>query len=355
MTDFDHEDRRQLALVPIVASNAKRKPMTADSERVSAIDNATDSSAMSRSLNHDYPQMTPYGAKYVKPQGAASTVSSYAREAIRLYGQATASLRVKPDYLVIGTKRGGTTSMARWLLDHPDVLSLFPARETRKGTYYFDVNYGRGERWYRSHFPTRSALQRTATKTGRHTIVGEATPYYLHHPHAAIRARRFAPETKVIVLLRDPVDRAYGHWMERTRNGVETLSFGDAIAAEEERLAGEEERMLEDPAYASFAHQHFSYVDQGRYQRGLARWVKAFGPNQLMIIRSEDMYADPSKIYGQVLNFLGLAPHEPEAFSAWNLKPKDKLDPAIEASLRATFSRDIVELETLIGRAMEWN
>ncbi len=301
----------------------------------------------------DHPRMTPYGAPYTAPEGMAAQAKAAALDGFRFIGAATASLRATPDYLVIGTKRGGTTSMARWLLEHPDVASLWPARETRKGTYYFDVNYGKGSRWYRSHFPTRASLARQTKRTGRRTLVGEATPYYLHHPHAAIRARRFASEAKVIALLRDPVDRAHSHWMERTRNGVETLGFAEAIAAEADRIAGEEARMIADPGYVSFTHQHFSYVDQGRYARGLERWMTAFG-SQLLVLRSEDMYADPERIHGQVLDFLGLAPHTPAAFSAWNMKAKPEVDPDVRAELQTLLAPDVAEVERLLGRSMHW-
>ncbi len=300
------------------------------------------------------PRMTPYGAPYRAPEGAQAKLRAHSLDAIRQFGQATARFRADPDYLVIGAKRGGTTSMARWLLEHPDVSSLFPARETRKGTYFFDVNFSRGEGWYRSHFPTKASLQRQAKRKGRPVLVGEATPYYLHSIHAAERAFQAAPKAKVIALLRDPVDRAFSHWTERTRNGVETLAFEAALAAETERLAGEESRMLADPSYVSFAHQHFSYIDQGRYVNGLSRWLDTFPAEQILVLRSEDMYADPGKIYGQVLEFLGLSSYEPAAFSAWNMKPKDPVSPEATALLKAALSQDTIKLEALLGREMNW-
>lgn len=301
------------------------------------------------------PEMTPYGAPYRKPEGLRRATMAQAREALRSFGQATAGLRSDPHYLVIGTKRGGTTSMARWLLDHPDVASLFPARETRKGTYYFDVNYDRGEAWYRSHFPTRQSLDRRAAKVGRRQIVGEATPYYLYHPHAAARAHALVPDVKVIVLLRDPVQRAHSHWMERSRNDVETLDFAEAIAAEGSRVDGEEQRMIDDSSYTSFGHQHFSYVDQGRYARGLTRWYEAFPSDQILTLRSEDMYADPAAIFNQVLTFLDLPSHEPASFKAWNNKPKAEFDARLESEIRDRLAPDVAELELLLGRSMNWS
>jgi hypothetical protein len=277
-----------------------------------------------------------------------------AQAGFRRVGSATASLRADPDYLLIGTKRGGTTSLARWLLDHPDTRGLYPAAEHRKGAYFFDVNYGRGHRWYRSHFPVRALHERRGGSKRRAPLIGDATPYYLHHPHAPARARRHAPEAKVIVLLRHPIDRAIGHWAERTRNGVEHLSFPDALRAEADRLAGEEQRMIDDPSYVSFAHQHWSYADQGRYVRGLRRWFDAYPGEQILVLRSEDLYTDPSAVYGQTLSFLGLRPHEPAAFAAWNRKAKEPIDDLDRAFLEEVLRDDVAELEAFLGRSMRW-
>lgn len=298
--------------------------------------------------------MTPYGALHQPADGVRQRARRAARHGIRGFGAATAPLRTGPDYLVIGTKRGGTTSLARWLLDHPDVAPLFPARETRKGTYFFDVNFGRGLAWYRSHFPTRIAHRVRGRKHPHPPVIGEASPYYLHHPHAAGRARRIAPGAKIIALLRNPVERAHGHWAERMRSGVESLDFSEAIRIENDRLRGEEQRMIDDPRYVSFAHQHQSYIDQGRYARGLRRWLGAFPDDQILVLRSEDLYTDPVATFDQVLDFLGLRPHAPAEFTAWNVEPKDPLRAEDRAFLLSELADDVAQLEALLGRSMNW-
>ncbi len=300
------------------------------------------------------PAMTPYGARHVPPTGVKRRAQAGARHALRTFGQLTAPLRALPDYLIIGTKRGGTTSLARWLLEHPDVRPLFPARETRKGTYYFDVNHARGDGWYRSHFPTRAAHDRRQRRAGHRLLLGEATPYYLHHPHAPARAAQLVPGAKVIALVRHPVDRAQGHWAERVRQGVETLGFAEAIEAEPVRLAGEEERMLADPRYVSFAHQHWSYVDQGRYARGLERWLGAYPQHQLLVLRSEDLYADPAATYDEVLDFLGLAGHRPASLRGHNRTTNDEIELGLRAHLQELLAPDIEQTETLLGRDLGW-
>ncbi len=301
-----------------------------------------------------YPQVTPYGAKYKKPVGPKKIAMRFARERLRDFGQATASFRELPDYLIIGTKRGGTTSLARWLVKHPEVRPLFPARETRKGAYYFDVNYAKGRTWYQSHFPTRLAHSLRSKKAGKRLLLGDATPYYLHHPHAAQRASRLVPNAKIIVLVRNPVERAFSHWIERTRQKIETLSFEEAIAAETERIADEEAKMLADPSYVSFSHQHYSYVDQGRYSRGLERWLQHYPKKQLLILRSEDLYKHSEATYHKVLKFLDLSPHTLEEFSAWNKKKKPEMPEATKAHLAEQLAPEITRLEKMLGTKMSW-
>ncbi len=81
------------------------------------------------------------------------------------------------------------------------------------------------------------------------------------------------------MLLRNPVTRAHSHWRHEVALGREPLSFEDAIAAEPERLAGEHQRLLDDPSYRSFAHQHHSYLARGRYAEQLAAWRALVSPS----------------------------------------------------------------------------
>jgi hypothetical protein len=273
---------------------------------------------------------------------------------------ATAEARPLPDYLIIGAKRSGTTSLHRWLLAHPDVLPLFPSarvlplRADIKGVHYFDAHPERSVRWYRSHFPTRASRALAARRSGARVVAGEATPYYLHHPHAPARAAAVVPDARLIVLLRDPVERAWSHWKEQRRRGFEPLAtFEEAIEAEPARLAGEAERMADDPGYRSFAHEHRSYVTTGRYLEPLARWQAAFPPGQLLVLRSEDAFADPQGTFTRVLDFLGLRPFrlaDPQPFN----RIAGDLAPATRARLAAALGPDTAALEAHLGRPLAW-
>jgi hypothetical protein len=149
-------------------------------------------------------------------------------------GRLTAPWRMTPDFLVIGGQRCGTTSMYRTLSQHPAVLKAV----RHKGVHYFDTDYDKGMAWYRAHFP----LQRTAAQVERRLGVRpqtfESAPYYMFHPLAAERIERDLPGVKVIVLLRDPVERAYSAHAHELARGYETEDFETALALEDSRLEG---------------------------------------------------------------------------------------------------------------------
>ena len=135
-----------------------------------------------------------------------------AKQALRHYGLLTAGLRAGPDFAVIGAKRGGTTSLYNYLLQHPHIQPLFPGRQRIKGVHFFDSGYAHGERWYRSHFPLAIGSRHLARPWISRPLTGEASPYYLFHPLAAERLARHCPDVRLLVVLRDPVERAYSHY-----------------------------------------------------------------------------------------------------------------------------------------------
>ncbi len=277
-----------------------------------------------------------------------------AKRALRGYGMATADLRPLPDFLLVGAKRGGTTSMWRYLAEHDGVLNLFPRPENIKGTYYFDENFARGERWYRSHFPTIAARRLAARRLGHRVVAGESTPYYLYHPLAPRRARALVPDALIVVVLRDPVERAFSHFKERRSNGTESLTFAEAIELEPTRLAGEEARILVDDGYVSFGHRHSSYVDQGRYAPMLERWFDAFGRDQVLVEISEEMYANPQASVDRVTDRLDLPRRALRHPEQHNAEPDESLDPETRARLATELGPDIAAVEAILDRKLPW-
>jgi hypothetical protein len=169
-------------------------------------------------------------AQYVK-RTAPDWAKELSRPVFRGLGQATSSMRPLPDFLIIGTKRGGTQSMYQYLLKHPAILPMWPGVENAKKTHFFDQNYHRGTAWYRGHFPTEMQRRRVERSFGVAPVSGEAAPYYMFHPLVLERVQETLPQVKVIVLLRNPVHRIWSHYHERVNGGTETLPFREALEA----------------------------------------------------------------------------------------------------------------------------
>ena len=107
-------------------------------------------------------------------------------------------------------------------------------------------------------------------------LTGEATPTYLHHPLTAKRISELLPNIKLIILLRNPIDRAYSHYQMEKRLGYEELTFEEAINFETSRLEGESEKMFKDPNYYSYERQIYSYLTSGIYVDQLKLWMNYF-------------------------------------------------------------------------------
>ena len=256
----------------------------------------------------------------------------------------TRNARALPDFLLIGGQRCGSTSLYTTLCGHPQVLA-----GAHKEPHFFDNNHLRGEHFYRRLFPLRAHLR------ARRAITGEATTHYLSHPAVPGRVAAMLPDVRLIAILRDPVERAYSHYQLAHRNGREPLSFEQALAAEPERLAGEEARLLSDPAYRGEAYGVQSYRTRGLYLEQLERWWAAFPPERLLVLRSEDMFQRPGEVYAQVVAFLGLRPDTAStAFAARNQVAYSSMLPETRAQLAAFYAEPNRRLEQRLGRSMGW-
>src|SRR5437879_9845243 len=136
----------------------------------------------------------------------------------KLYRGTTNWIRLLPDFIIIGTQRGGTTSLYSYLASHP---SVGPA--STKEVHFFDNKYTKGLAWYRAHFPSAIEKYYAEHIQKRKFITGESSPYYLFHPHVPKRVAKDVPHAKFIVLLRNPVDRAYSQYNHAVDGGRETV------------------------------------------------------------------------------------------------------------------------------------
>ncbi|MFI0454557.1 sulfotransferase domain-containing protein [Actinomadura sp. 6N118] len=278
---------------------------------------------------------------------AANTVT-------RAYGMRTAERRHLPDFMVIGTKRGGTTSLWNYLVQHPLVMPMYPASRGLKSPWYFYVNYAKGDTWYRSHFATERQLDEVEAAHGTRPVTGEACPYYLYYPAAPERIAARMPELKVIVVLRDPVKRAYSHYWEAVGKGVEDLGFEEALAAESERLRGELERMAADPLYYSEPHDFHSYRDRGIYLPQLELWTKHFPRENFLIMSADELYGDEQAAVDRVCGFLGLPPHRMKSAERHNHLPAPPMNPETRQELTEFYRPHNRALFDWLGEDYGW-
>jgi hypothetical protein len=255
--------------------------------------------------------------------------------------------RIKPSFIIIGAQRAGTTSLYNYLCEHPAIL---PAR--RKEVHFFNRNFAHGTQWYWAQFP---AWIEHRDRWGKRTLTGESTPAYVFHPLAAQRVRQTLPDVKLIVLLRNPVDRAFSHYRHGLREGYESLPFGEALALESARTDPIRQRMKADPDYYDADYLFYSYRARGIYADQLARWFDVFPREQFLIDTSEAFYADPAAVMNDTFAFLSVSPWTLPDYPAYNQTERAEMDPAIRAELAAFYAPHNARLYALLGRDLGWN
>ncbi|MDH4166156.1 MAG: sulfotransferase domain-containing protein [Gammaproteobacteria bacterium] len=247
--------------------------------------------------------------------------------------------RALPDALIIGAMKSGTSSLHYYLTQQPQVIAPL-----RKEVHYFDLNFGRGESWYRANFG----------REGQDGVNIDSSPYYLFHPQAPQRAHALVPHAKLIVLLRDPVRRAYSHYWHERDKGREPLAFEDAIAAEPDRIDRVHERLARGEIERSAAHQYFSYLARGRYAEQLERWLQYYPREQLLVLRFEDLARNPLPQANAALAHVGLSPLGEAQLGPRNTRKYPPLDPATAERLRDYFVPHDAALAKVLGRPVRW-
>jgi hypothetical protein len=274
----------------------------------------------------------------------------------RGYGRLTAERRVLPSFLICGGQRCGTTSLYRALSAHPAILKAV----LHKGVHFFDVDYARGLSWYRAHFPVRRRVEHIERVHGVAAHTFESSPYYMYHPHAVARIAADLPGVKVVVLVRDPVERAYSQHAHEVARGFEPeRDFATALALEAERLRGAHDRLRADPYAYDFAHQHHAYTARGEYIEYLEPMASLLGRGRIHVMDSAEFFTAPRAAYDGVLRFLGLP--KPTAlgaaypvFEQHNARPRSRLAPDLGAALATHYAPYDARLASWLGAAPSW-
>jgi hypothetical protein len=245
-----------------------------------------------------------------------------------------------PEFLIVGAQKAGTTSFYNGLKQHPDIL---PA--TTKEIHYFSQYFNKGLDWYLQHFPEREAGK----------LSGEASPFYLFHPHAAARIASQLPEVKILILLRNPVERAISHYHQQFRRHHETLAMMEAFQAEHQRIARAWQRLLDGKQASGVKVQQCSYLKRGEYLEQLLRYEQHFPPPQICLLESREFFETPQQSLGKAFEFLGVDPAFQPA-DLWPRKPGnyDSADPQVLAFLRDYFAPHNEALFRHLGYRFSW-
>ncbi len=256
----------------------------------------------------------------------------------------TARFRQLPDFIIIGAQRAGTSSLFSYLEQHPQIKG-----SSRKEVHYFDNHYHEGEAWYRAFFP----LSRSGASS---YAVGEASPYYIVHPHAPGRIHQLIPDVKLIALLRNPTERAISHFFHEVALGNETVGLEQAIKSEEGRILNQWKRLKSDETFRSRIHQSFSYKQRGLYLDQVKRYHEFFPPQQLLILDSGALFRETRDTLARVLDFLELD----TATDQIRLTPKnagtynEQVPGLLVEELNAYFEPYNQELFRYLGEEFDW-
>ncbi len=259
---------------------------------------------------------------------------------------ATWKLRCKPQFLIIGAQKSGTTSLFYYLKQYP---GLVPA--IYKEIHYFDGglhpaadNFKAGEKWYRAQFPLRILHS--------NEIPFEASPNYIFNPNTSQRVYKYAPNMKFICLLRDPTERAISHYFHERRLGREPLSIAEAFRTEEERLND----VIKNQNYKSPSFIQYSYKSRGIYIHQIKKYLEYYNIEQFCIINSERFFKNPHDVLEEISRFIGLK----RSYKISDLSPKnvgsnkEKVSPEIYQMLNEYFRPYNEALFALINKRFPW-
>jgi hypothetical protein len=184
-------------------------------------------------------------------------------------------------------------------------------------------------------------------------LAGEASPYYFFHPQVPERIKRDLPAAKIILLLRDPVRRAYSHYNHL--KGIDPAeNFDDAVVKEATRVNAKDAKIAGKPYYVSMSHHAYSYISMGMYFKQLSNWLKYYSRDEILILKSEDMYENPQNELKKVYQFLGLKEIYPADLKPKNQRHYAELNENEYRKYKALFSGDSEQLKKLLGDHFSW-
>lgn len=267
-----------------------------------------------------------------------------------LMRRSTAPWRVLPDFIVIGVHKGGTTSVYEYLAQHPQMVPAF-----EKELQYFTSFYDNDEGSYRAKFPNVVRMGAVRRRAGR-AITGEASPSYISNPRAPARVRAMVPEARLVLLLRDPVDRAVSafHHNKKKTPWENLATFSEAVDRELGELPDELELVLADDNRPLDEYLYHCYLRRGVYLEQIKWWHAQFPPEQLLIVQYERLHTSPEALLLEIEHHLGIDPWTPNEFERFNTNSYPDLEDELRRKLVEYFAPHNEDLFRYLGHRFDW-
>ena len=243
-----------------------------------------------------------------------------------------------PNFLVIGVKKGGTTSIYNYLIQHPQILPGI-----KKEIDFWSSYFHRGLDWYRAHFP--------AIPESEKLLTGEASPSYFDSPDSPSRLFHFFPKIKLIVLLRNPADRTISSYYHEVRLKAENISVEEVINSRLEKLIKISSSLAREKDYWNYRGD---YIASSVYLDWLKEWLNIFPREQLLILPSEEFYSDPKTTMKQVFNFLDLPDYQIQDYPKFNAGSYASISKSLRQKLNDYFQSHNQRLEEYLGMKFGW-
>jgi hypothetical protein len=253
----------------------------------------------------------------------------------------TQRIRHLPTAVIVGAQKAGTTQLYSYLTKHPRCLGA-----AEKEVNYFSKHAERSVAWYRSRFPWRRRVWRKQAQ------VMEASPSYMATPSALRKMGQVLPSARIIVLLRDPVSRAFSHYQHWKTRHMESRSFAGAV---EEEIRANEFPAQWGVALDEKCPRMWGYVARGYYALQMELLYKVYRRNRVLVIDSANLFDDTSKVCNRVFSYLGIEDFDVEPGKVYNRGYyKEKIDPAVAARLREHYRPYDAMLAEILGQPFGW-
>ena len=266
----------------------------------------------------------------------------------KFYRNLTSSSRVLPDFIIIGAGRAGTTALYTYLIQHPSIITASTDNDAPVADlHFFEYMISDKISWYKSHFPRKSKNS---------FVTGEFTSTYMYHKKVPERIFNLIPKIKLIVILRNPIDKAYSTYNQQSHFNEVTSSFEETIKAEFARIdliKNHIEYTNNNPNFDNYVE--YNIIRHGIYFNYLEKWFKIFPKKQIFVVDSNELENFPQQTLNKVFEFLNLSPHEIPNLAKVNVGKYSPMTESTRESLIEFYKPHNAKLNNLLGTNFDWN